>query len=158
MRHGNTSSDSDFFKTLFHTKNAPALIRKSLKSMPHSFAEYFAGVADEVYAALESTVVSSVWRRSRVVPEGVLVQSKDLSVERVEPFPEFVSSVMRSFRNAHHGYFTASDKSRRPSRYLFMVTGNLPVELSALPVLWWLSFLSDPSFLGWKHLPLAEFN
>jgi hypothetical protein len=74
------------------------------------------------------------------------------------PVPQFVAETMRAYRNAHHGYFTASDPANRPSRYLFLVNGNLPVEMSALPPLWWLAYIADPMFVGWNHLPIGAFD
>jgi len=38
------------------------------------------------------------------------------------------------------------------------VDGNLPVELSALPVLGWLAYLADPSVVGWKHIEISAFD
>ena len=65
---------------------------------------------------------------------------------------------MRTYRNAHHGYFSADSKSHnRPSRYLFLTDGNLPAEMTAVPALWWLAYLADPGLVGWKHLPVGAF-
>ena len=48
LRFKNTSQDTEFFKELFHTKNAPARIGKLLASMPTPFASYFADVSARV--------------------------------------------------------------------------------------------------------------
>ncbi|HEV2970535.1 MAG TPA: hypothetical protein VGY55_11245 [Pirellulales bacterium] len=65
---------------------------------------------------------------------------------------------MRAYRNSHHGYFSAdANSNNRPSRYLFLVDGNLPAEIMALPALWWLAYLADPGMIGWKHLPIGAF-
>ena len=73
--------------------------------------------------------------------------------------PNFVAELMRCYRNAHHGYFTAAPASHnRPSRYLFLVSGDLPAEMAALPALWWLAYLADPGMIGWKHLPINEYD
>jgi hypothetical protein len=82
-----------------------------------------------------------------------MVRDKNLTGEGAIPVPQFVAEVMRAYRNAHHGYFSADPVSQnRPLRFLSLVNGNLPVEMSALPVLWWLAYLADPSLVGWKPL------
>ncbi len=86
------------------------------------------------------------------------MRNKDLSAEVTVPRADFVADMMRAYRNGHHGYFTAADKSNRPSRYLFLTDGDLPAELGALPGLWWLAYLADPTLVGWKHLPVNEYE
>jgi len=153
----NTKNETDFFKTLFNTKNAPETIGLRLASMPPPFAEYFSEMAKTTYQKIEDTVKKSIWRKGKVTPSGILVRSKDLTHELSVTLPDFVASTMRAYRNAHHGYFTAGDPVNRPSRFLFMVDGNLPVEMSALPVLWWLAYLNDPAFIGWNYLDIGAY-
>ena len=86
------------------------------------------------------------------------MRDRELTSEVEIPTPEFTSEVMRAYRNAHHGYFTTGDRSNRPSRYLFLVDGNLPVEMSALSVIWWLAYLADPKFVGWRHLEIGAYD
>src|SRR5581483_2076663 len=106
--------------------------------VPVPFAGYFADLTAQVYRKIEETVLASVWRSGKVMPGGVLVRDKNLVAETPIPVPQFVAEVMRAYRNAHHGYFSADPVSQnRPSRFLFLVNGNLPVEMSALPALWW---------------------
>jgi hypothetical protein len=158
-RFRNHKGPSEFFKKLFHTKDGPALITLRLAGVPVPFAGYFADLTAKVYAKVEETVLASVWRQGKLTPGGVLVRDRDLSNETTMPVPQFVAEVMRAYRNAHHGYFTSGDaKQNRPSRFLFLVNGNLPVEMSALPVLWWLAYLADPGMVGWKHLPVGAFD
>ena len=55
-----------------------------------------------------------------------------------------------------HGYFTDADKDkRRPSRYLWMVDGNVPDSITSLPALWLLAYLVDQTFVGWNPLPIG---
>jgi len=158
-RLGNTKNDIEFFKMLFNTQDAPLRITQHISGMPAPFADYFSGVAKHVYEMIEKTVVGSVWRSGKVTANGILVRDKNLANEAVMANPQFVADVMRAFRNAHHGYFTSGDQNQnRPSRFLYLVDGNLPVEMSALPVLWWLAYLADPKFVGWNHLPLGAFD
>jgi hypothetical protein len=158
VRFRNSAPDAGFFKNIFHTKDAPTRIGKLLAGMPQPFAGYFADVAARVYGKIEEAVRASVWRNSKITATGIMVQNKAQTAEAEVPLPEFVGETMRAYRNAHHGYFTEGDPSKRPSRFLFMVDGTLPVEMSALPVLWWLSYLADPTFVGWQHLPIGMFD
>jgi hypothetical protein len=158
-RFGNHNNKTEFFKTLFHTQDGPALIAPRLANLPVPFAAYFADLAVQVYRKIEETVLTSVWRSGKVTTNGVQVRDKDLASEALMPVPQFVAEVMRAYRNAHHGYFSADKLSQnRPSRYLFLVDGNLPVEISALPILWWLAYLADPGLVGWTHLPIGTFD
>jgi len=158
VRLQNTANDTGFFKSLFDTAAIPTRIGAHLAGMPAPFAAYFSEIATRVYRKIQETVLGSVWRAGKVTPAGVLVRNKTLTAEAPMPVPQFVGETMRAYRNAHHGYFTAGDSGNRPSRYLFMVDGNLPVEMSALPALWWLSYIANPKFAGWNHLPLAAFD
>jgi hypothetical protein len=116
-------------------------------------------LADHLYHRIEETVINSIWRKSKVTPQGVMVRKKkDMSQEELVLRPAFVAGLMRAYRNAHHGYFSDGDKShKRPSRYLFLADGDLPAEITALPALWWLAYLADPGMVGWNHLPIDEF-
>jgi hypothetical protein len=157
-RFGNHKNKTEFFKKLFNTEEGPALVTPRFAGMPPPFDSYFTDLTLQVYRKIEETVLASVWRQGKLTPAGVLVRDRDLALESPVPNPRFVAEVMRAYRNAHHGYFSADPGSQnRPSRFLYLVTGNLPVEMSALPVLWWLAYLADPRFVGWRHLPLSAF-
>jgi hypothetical protein len=158
-RFGNHNKKTDFFKKLFHTEEGPALLVPRLAAMPSPFDAYFADLARQVYDKIEETVLASVWRPGKLTPGGVLVRDRDLAKETAIPLPQFVAEVMRAYRNAHHGYFSADPISQnRPLRFLFLVNGNLPVEMSALPSLWYLAYLADPGFVGWKPLGINSFE
>jgi hypothetical protein len=127
--------------------------------MPEPFRTHFVTSARSGYEALETAVVNSIWFKNKVTETGVLVRDKNLSNEQELSRSEFTSELMRAYRNGHHGYFTTLDKhGRRPSRYLFMVDGNLPAEMLALAPLWWLSFLASPDFAGWKTLLVNQYE
>src|SRR4051794_22695522 len=80
LRFGHRKSATDpykpteFFKALFHTQDAPALIAPRFDGMPAPFADYFADLTAQVYAKIEETVLASVWRRAKVTTNGVLVR------------------------------------------------------------------------------------
>jgi hypothetical protein len=158
-RFRNHKNKTEFFKSLFHTTNGPGLVGPRLDTLPAPFGGYLCAVAGQVYRKIEDVVLASVWVKAKRTPRGILVRSNDLTSEEEMAPPEFVAEVMRAYRNAHHGYFSADPSSRnRPTRFLFPVDGNLPMEMSALPVLWWLAYLADPGIVGWRHLPINAFD
>jgi hypothetical protein len=153
------AQETALFKRLFHPTEGRELVVSRLRRLPEPFATYFCDVATQVYAALEKTIVESIWLKDKITANGILVRNEDLTVESPMPVPTFVSEVMRCYRNAHHGYFSSAKRARnRTSRFLFLVDGNLPVEMSALPVLWFLAYLVDQSMVGWKQLPIHTFD
>ena len=102
--------------------------------------------------------MDSVHIRSKLRTDGVLVRTKNLDSERKESKDEFVSNVIRALRNGHHGYFTDGDRyGRRPSRYLWMVDGNIPDSLCSLPPFWLFGFLAKPKMLGWRVLDVGAY-
>lgn len=156
---GNHANPTEFFKKLFNTAEGPELLRDRLAELPAPFGAALPGLADQVYHEIEEKVIASVWLRSKVTPGGVMVRDKDLATEECHARPDFVAELMRCYRNAQHGYFTAADRQqRRPSRFLFLADGDLPVEMTALPALWWLAYLADPGIVGWKQLPVGTFD
>jgi len=157
MRFGNSSGATDFFKRLLHGTHGPNLLRPRLATLPEPFATDLTRLTDAAYSAIVRYMVETVWVEKKVTATDVLVKDKAGSGETAMPHADFVAELMRAYRNAHHGYFTASDQQKRPSRFLFMVDGALPNELTVLPMLWLLAYLPDPSLVGWKHLPVGAF-
>jgi hypothetical protein len=160
MLFGNNTGAGSFFKRLFDTQQGPDLLRDRLGQLPGLFGVELPTLADQLYRRIESIVIDSVWLKAKVTQQGILVRKKeDLTQEELVPRPRFVAELMRAYRNAHHGYFTDADGAhKRPSRYLFLVDGDLPAELTALPALWWLAYLADPGMIGWEHLPIHSFD
>jgi hypothetical protein len=156
---GNHSASTEFFKRLFHPEKGPAVLQDRLRQLPAPFGPELAELAGCLYRRIEDTIINSIWLKSKVAPQGVMVRKKkDLSQEELVPRADFVAELMRAYRNAHHGYFSEGDKSnKRPSRYLFLADGDLPAEITALPGLWWLAYLADPGMVGWKYLPIGTF-
>jgi hypothetical protein len=149
---------TDFFKDLFHPVGGPALLRDRLAQLPAPFGTDLPALVDQLYQRIQQTIIGSVWLQAKVTASNVLVRDKSLANDKALSHEDFVAEVMRCYRNGHHGYFTTSDRQSRPSRYLYLVNGNLPAEISALPALWWLAYLSDPKMVGWKWLPLGHFE
>lgn len=148
----------DFFKALFNTEEGPSLIASRVARLPAPFGGYLSDLTSQIYLRIQDTVVGSVWRRNKVKSEGILVMDERLAREELVPVPRFVAEVMRGYRNAHHGYFSSSGNRQRPLRFLLPVNGNMPVEISALPALWWLAYLADPSLVGWNHLKIDAYD
>lgn len=144
VRNQNTG-DTEHFKHLFHPTSGLALVRAGLAGVPAPFGPYLDGLACQVYAELRASVLDSIWVPGKRGGGVVLVKSKQLTAEVPIAEDDFVAAAMRAYRNGHHGYFTAEDGSRRPSRFLYMLDGNTPDSLGELAVLWLLSLLADPS-------------
>jgi hypothetical protein len=158
-RFKNHADKTDFFKRLFDTQVGPTILRPRLANLPDPFGPDLAALTEQLYKTIEEKIVASVWVKSKVQPGGVLVRDKELKNEELIPRSDFVGELMRVYRNAHHGYFTSGDpRQQRPSRYLFLVDGDLPVEMTALPALWWLAYLADPTMVGWRHLPVGLYH
>src|SRR5207249_4885039 len=145
-------------KTLFHPADGLALLSRVLDKAPPPFGNYFGGVAEGLYRHLKDTVIGSVYVPTKLTPTGgVLVKNRNGTAEIEETAEEFTANVIRVLRNTHHGYFTALDKnSRRPSRYLALVSGETPETLSYLGVLFALAMLADPeAMIGWRPMPVG---
>jgi hypothetical protein len=128
------------------------------EALPAPFGRDLADLAGELYRKIEDTVIDSVWLKPKVTPQGIMVRTKDLAGKNALARADFVGELMRAYRNAHHGYFTEGDRSKRPSRYLYLVDGNLPAEITTLPALWFLAYLADPTLVGWKYLPINVYD
>ena len=80
-------------------------------------------------------------------------KKKDMSKEEMISRPDFVAELMRAYRNAHHGYFSAADeRNKRPSRYLFLADGDLPAEIMADARLM-VARIRRRSEYGWMEVP-----
>lgn len=151
---------SEWFKKLFHPIEGQRIVETCLASLPEPYRSYLDEISSKVYLELQTVVKDSVWIASKVETDGVMVKDRTLQSENKESWPDFVSNVMRVFRNTHHGYLTTADeKSKRPSRYLAMVNGNTPDSLSYLGVLWALCLLANPKeMIGWEWIPTGFYD
>jgi hypothetical protein len=98
----------------------------------------------DAYDRLVDGIASSVVVPSKIASDGILVRNKKLDQEVVEPVESFVANVVRALRNAHHGYLTANDPANRPARYLSLVSGHLPEEVSLLASFWVWAAVTSP--------------
>ncbi|WP_417745376.1 hypothetical protein [Rosistilla oblonga] len=154
-RFGIVNGDADFFKKLFNPTEGFVLIKDALRSID-GIGGRLLTMAAKIYEDLRKSIVASVWNRSRVTSNGILVPNRRGTTDNCEPTDIFVANLMRAFRNGHHGYFTEADNSRRPSRYIWMVDGRIPDSITMLPTLWLLALLADPTLLGWNPIPIEK--
>ncbi len=149
---------TEFYKRLFNTNVGTNLVSSEFTTLPAPFDAYFRDLTTAIYGELETKIMDSIWLKSKVTPVGVLVRNAALTADNIEPNHKFVANVMRALRNAHHGYFTSPDGSKRSSRYLYPITGNVPDSITTLPALWLIAYLANPSFAGWKHLQVSHYD
>lgn len=134
------------FKDIFNPSTGLSLIKSSLATVPEPARRLLLDGASSVYDHLRDTVLKSIFVPEKRTPSGgVLVRNKSLSAEVEETADEFTSNVIRALRNTHHGYMTEGDKQNRPSRYLALVTGDIPDTMTYIGVLTGLAVLGDPS-------------
>ena len=155
-----TPSNAEWFKTLFHPQNGRAVLTGVLGTAPPPFGRYLCEVAAGIYQHLLDTVVDSIYVRSKVTGSGgILVKNRAGTSEDEETPAEFTANVIRALRNAHHGYLSVLDKSRRPSRYLALVSGETPETLSYLGVLFALALLAGPeAIIGCQLIPVGCYD
>jgi hypothetical protein len=109
--------DGEFFKILFHPREGLRRVTESLARLPALFAGALTAFAERSYRRLQEAGIASVWMRSKVTDQAVLVRNANLTAERPQPHEDFVAATMRAYRNGHHGYFTEGDRNskRRPA-------------------------------------------
>jgi len=121
-------NEVDLFKELFMPNK---ILEHSYSYLDDTdlFGE-FHHMADTISQHLSSTILDSIWVKDKLVDNGVLVKSRDLSTENVEDMNIFCGNLIRALRNTNHGYFTRGDKEKsRPARYFSISTGELPDDL-----------------------------
>jgi hypothetical protein len=155
---GAANSAPDYFKILVHPTQARIILKSAFGTITPPFDAIFVDVVDTIYDQLRDSIIDSVFVPSKKTPSGVLVRAKDLLSENVESIDEFTANVIRSLRNTHHGYLTTNDRSLRPSRYLALVTGNLPEVFARFGCLLALAAVVAPATVfGWKPISTGEF-
>jgi hypothetical protein len=143
------SAATAVFRKLFNRVDAIPLLANCVAGAPeHEWVPLLPAVR-AAYDALVGGIKSSVVIRSKVTSDSVLVRNKALSAESAESLETFVANVVRALRNAHHGYLTANDHANRPARYLSLVDGSLPGDVSLLAAFWaWCAIIDPEQFLG----------
>lgn len=148
LRLGSGPNEVDEFKDFFNAGKTRQLLCDILKTIP-GVGDDLAAQAEVAYQQLVEVIKESILFRNKMTATGVMVPGKTAGTEREETFEQFAANVIRVLRNGHHGYFTEGDDTRRVSRYLWMVSGNVPDSIRTLPILWFLAYITEPSFLGW---------
>jgi hypothetical protein len=146
------------FRKLFNRSEAMPLLSSCTTDAPHEEWAPLLSAVHAAYDALVEGIKSSVVIRSKVANGGILVRNKALSTESIEPMEAFVANVVRALRNAHHGYLTANDPANRPARYLSLVDGSFPSDVSVLAAFWTWCAVTDPeNFLGRSWVPVGGY-
>ncbi len=139
---------TDLFKILFNPTSGLTLMTNVLAKLPQPFKKDLTDATSLAYDHLRSGIVGSIFVPSKITTSGdILVRNRSLAAEVAEGKDEFTANVVRALRNTHHGYMTEKDRSARPSRYLALVTGDLPDTFSFLGGIFGLSILVDPASL-----------
>lgn len=137
------------FKLLFDKDNIIPIISKIIISCPFALKYNIIEMVKTIYNRLEDTTKESIWLKYKISNNGVFVRNNDLTGDNMENISTFTSNVIRALRNTHHGYLTRNDRSKRPSRYLSLVDGNIPDMIGSLPLIWLLCLIQDRnSFIG----------
>jgi hypothetical protein len=156
-----TGSQRSEFKTLFHSIDGLALLKRAYAGMPRAIADNLIRAASAVYAHLQSAIVESVFVSNKKSAAGdILVRDRALANEVPEAPADFVANIIRCLRNTHHGYLTKRDsRGLRPSRYLALISGNLPNTFQYLGTLFAIALLADPQVAaGWSFMPVSSFD
>ena len=150
----------DWFKELFNPQNGLQLVLGCLENVPEPFKMRLQQIAKESYLELLEITKKSVWVKTKITPNGVMVKNSSLLGEQEQRWPEFTANLMRAFRNTHHGYLTRSNKSHNsPSRYLTLVNGDIPDSISILGALWAIALIAAPQkMIGWQPMPISYFD
>lgn len=147
-----THQSTAFFKMLFNPEKGKKILKENLLSLPIEFQNYFQKTGETIYDELERVSVESIWYKTKIQGDNILVKNKDLTQELPKSKAEFTENYIRCLRNTHHGNF--NDKDNRNSRYLLFSDGNTPNSLTYLPILWLLCLLDNTeNFLGYQLLP-----
>ncbi|HVC61872.1 MAG TPA: hypothetical protein VND19_16100 [Acetobacteraceae bacterium] len=153
------SQQTERFKALFNPSQGLPRLSAALSTAPSTTRGILLDGVTSVYASLRATVLDSVFvTAKRTSTGGILVRDKTLTTERNENGDEFTANVVRALRNTHHGYMTLQDTQNRPSRYLALVTGNLPDTIAYIGVLSGLALLGDShEMVGKPKYPIAAY-
>lgn len=153
--HGGTN----YFKKLFDRSSALALLDRCVADAPVAAWPAIVPAVRDAYDRLVAGIASSVVVGSKITSNGILVRSKKLDQEVVEPIESFVANVVRALRNAHHGYLTANDPANRPARYLSLVSGHLPEDVSLLASFWvWAAVTSPEAMFDRPWMQIGGFE
>lgn len=139
-----TQGGANYFKRLFERSKALMLLDRCVADAPVAAWPAIVPAVRDAYDRLVDGIASSVVVPSKIASDGILVRNKKLDQEVVEPVESFVANVVRALRNAHHGYLTANDPANRPARYLSLVSGHLPEEVSLLASFWVWAAVTSP--------------
>ncbi|MBN8568726.1 MAG: hypothetical protein J0M18_03770 [Ignavibacteria bacterium] len=150
LQLGIPNSDTELFTRLFNKNYSVPLMSDILNRSSLNIKGQLINVLEKIYDDLEKNIKDSIWVRTKVNGNDVNVKNKALATENIENISDFTTHVIRALRNTHHGYLTRKDpRGNRPSRYLSLITGELPSTLPSLAFIWIICLLEDrEKFLG----------
>lgn len=143
------------FRELLGPTSGELLLSSSFTTAPESARNMLGTAVQGLFEELRRTIEASVWVTPKKTAAGVMVKNRNLTRENEQAWEEFVPSVLRALRNAHHGYMTAADRQARPSRYLALVDGTLPASIGHLGCMWALATIVAPNTMldwNWKEV------
>ena len=151
------STSSTFFKILFNSETAINIISQVLVTIPDAFHKYFLQIAQTIYNDLNDKTLKSIKIKSKISnSNGIIsikIKNKELTNESEISINEYTSQLIRCIRNMHHGYFSELDNQNRIERFVILSDGNISDLISYLPVIWLISFITQPEkFIGFKTL------
>lgn len=152
-----TPKSTTFFKMLFNPEKGKKILTETLLSIPTEFQKYFLKIGNTIYDELEEISTKSIWYKSKIQGDKILVQNRNLTGESQKTKAEFTENYIRCLRNTHHGNF--NDKDNRNLRYLLFSDGNTPNSITYLPILWLMCYLDNSEkFIGYKLLPWKSYD
>lgn len=155
----NAQAGSPYFKKLFDRSEALKLLDRCVAGAPTAAWPPIVPAVRVAYDRLVAGITASVVVRSKISDSGIRVRNRTLDHEVIEPFETFVANVVRALRNAHHGYLTANDSANRPARYLSLVSGHLPEDVSLLAAFWvWAAATSPEAMFDRDWMKVGGFE
>jgi len=137
-------NEAEFAKGLFQKNVKGNQVISILLNSKVKGLTLFSKALDQVYDKYEKTIIDSIWYTSKSTSTGISVKRRDLVAETIIPKSQFSGEITRALRNSHHGYFTRNDpRGNRPSRYLSIITGEIPDDAPSLAIGWILALLES---------------
>ncbi len=146
---GIPNGDTELFKRLFNKNYFTSVLKPILEQSTINLKTQLANTMNGLYDELNIAVKNSVWLTHKINGNNITVKNRTMTSENQESIEDFTANVIRALRNSHHGYITRYDLSNRPSRYLSLITGELPGSFPSLTFYWILCLLIDKDkFIG----------
>jgi len=127
------SNDAEFFKMMLSKNEGYELLENVIQNSKLLSKNELGDALKTIYDDLHDTVLNSVFVPDRLADGVVSVKTRNLDGNMNISEQDFVSDVVRSLRNTHHGYLTREDRNRKgPARFLSLIDGNFPASITSL--------------------------